>query len=219
MAWLKLDDKYDDHPKIVAAGPEASWLDVRGMLYCARHETDGYISESQLKRIGGDFSARKRRGLVEKLVEVGRWIQDEERGGWCVHDFLAYNFSAEEAQRRREDKAKAGRKGGLASGASRRSKIEADASVVASTETNPDPTRPVPEPHKNKTGGVFNTTRLTKELKESVAEGLGQDPEDEALAELWNAFEEEFGRGNPIRHPVAWARSMVQRLPECEAVA
>src|SRR5688500_18937789 len=101
MGWLRLDDHYDDHPKIVEAGKDAAWLDLRGMLFCARHETDGFIRPAQLTRIGSDFSPKKRLALVERLVEVGRWVPAED-GGWVIHDFLQYNPSSEARSQERE---------------------------------------------------------------------------------------------------------------------
>lgn len=101
MTWLRVDDRYDLNDKIVEAGPEAGWLDLRGMLYCARNETDGHIPAAQLKNIGSDFSARKRGSLVEKLVAVGRWSVDPE-DGWRVHDYLTYNPAAAKLEAERE---------------------------------------------------------------------------------------------------------------------
>src|SRR5690606_16541161 len=82
-----------------AAGPEAAWLDVRGMLYCARHETDGHIPAAQLSRIGSEFGPRKRLELARRLVDVGRWIENGD--GWMVKDFTDYNPSAQQKEAER----------------------------------------------------------------------------------------------------------------------
>lgn len=100
MGWLRLDDHYDDHPKIVAAGSEAAWLDIRGMLFCARHETDGVIPSSQLSRIGSDYAPAKRARLIGQLVDAGRWTKTDD--GYIVNDFLDYNPSSITKQTERE---------------------------------------------------------------------------------------------------------------------
>ena len=100
MGWLKLDDQYDDHEKIVAAGPMAELLDVRGMLFCARRETDGFVPYTQLAALGRDLKAPKK--LAEALVEVGRWEDDPDEKGWWVHDYLVYNPPSEKKNAERE---------------------------------------------------------------------------------------------------------------------
>ena len=41
VSWVKLDDKFTGHTKVLAAGPEAAWLHLEGLCYCAQAETAG----------------------------------------------------------------------------------------------------------------------------------------------------------------------------------
>ncbi len=41
MSWIKIDDQFSDHPKIIEAGPLAGWLYVSSLCYCGRYLTDG----------------------------------------------------------------------------------------------------------------------------------------------------------------------------------
>lgn len=102
MTWLRIDDAWLDSPKVVAAtekgGVLAELLDVRGMAYCARHDTDGFISRSQLSALARGITAAKRR--AQALVDAGRWHDADTDccgplpgPGWVVHDFLVYNLS------------------------------------------------------------------------------------------------------------------------------
>lgn len=100
MGWLKLDDQRLGHEKLVAAGAYAELLDVRGMLYAAQRETDGFIPYHQLSVIAFNIPAPKKKAA--KLCEVGRWHDDPDRGGWWVHDYLDYNPSAEDREAERE---------------------------------------------------------------------------------------------------------------------
>lgn len=90
MGWARFDDAYSDHPKILEAGPWAELLDMRAIIYCARYETDGFVSKNGAKKVG--HGIRKLAQVVEQLVAVGRWREDPE-GGWWVVDFLDYNPS------------------------------------------------------------------------------------------------------------------------------
>lgn len=98
MSWVKIDDRYAHHPKILAAGPLAMALDIAGMCYAAAHETDGRIPTAALALLTPFLTPPKQRAAAAKLVEVGRW--ETIPGGWQIHDFLAYNPSAAERHER-----------------------------------------------------------------------------------------------------------------------
>jgi hypothetical protein len=61
MVWVRLEDEFPDHPKVDAAGPLASWLFVTSLCYANKHLTNGFISESRVKRLADDFKAREAR--------------------------------------------------------------------------------------------------------------------------------------------------------------
>lgn len=108
--WSKLDDGFPDHPKVVEAGPLASWLYVCGLCYCNRYLTDGFIPVGQVRRLADVADALM---LADRLVEVGLW--EEVEGGFAIHDFHDLNMTAEEAKERREEisrlRSEAGRRG------------------------------------------------------------------------------------------------------------
>lgn len=111
--WSKFDDGFPDHPKVLAAGPAAAWLYVCGVCYSNRLMTDGFIPARQVRRLADVDDMLP---LAERLCEVGLW--EEVEGGYRIHDFLDYNFSAQEARDRKEHisevRAEAGRKGSAA---------------------------------------------------------------------------------------------------------
>lgn len=94
MSWVRLDDGFPEHPKVLALGADYEVgisLLVRGMCYCARNLTDGFIPART-------FSDNPQ--LVERLVELGLWERVE--GGFQIHDYLAYNPSKERVLSTRE---------------------------------------------------------------------------------------------------------------------
>lgn len=95
-AWVKIDDQFSDHPKVIEAGPLAECLFVRGLTYAARYLTDGFVPASHLRRMG-DMDAIEEAG---QLVAVGLW--HEAGGGYQIHDYLDYNPSAEKVKAERE---------------------------------------------------------------------------------------------------------------------
>ena len=96
--WVKLDDDFVDHPKIVAVGPLAGWLFVAGLCYANRLLTDGFIPENQIIRLLPKASGLTRgvtKQLATKLCRVGLWKSTEVRHvkGYRVHDFFDYQPS------------------------------------------------------------------------------------------------------------------------------
>lgn len=79
MAWVKLDDQFADHPKVIQAGPLAGWLYICGLTYCSRLLTDGFIPSGQVRRLADLKNAD---ALAQRLVQVGLWEACE--GGFRV---------------------------------------------------------------------------------------------------------------------------------------
>lgn len=89
--WVKLDDKFFDHPKVTKAGQPATMLYLAGLAYCAAHLTDGLISAEQIGVLTRKLRVRK--AQVDRLVAVGLW-ETAEDGAYLVHDYLDFNPSS-----------------------------------------------------------------------------------------------------------------------------
>lgn len=46
MAWVLLDDRFSEHPKVAQVGPLGIAMQVAGLAYCNRNLTDGYVPAS-----------------------------------------------------------------------------------------------------------------------------------------------------------------------------
>jgi 5-methylcytosine-specific restriction endonuclease McrA len=97
VAWAKFDDQFTEHPKVVAAGPWAELLAMRGIIYCARYETDGFVPTAAVSRIGIGIPSPKKKAQL--LVNVGLWEETDD--GWMIHDYLDYQPSKEEKDSQR----------------------------------------------------------------------------------------------------------------------
>ncbi|MBV9311572.1 MAG: hypothetical protein JOZ73_12105 [Solirubrobacterales bacterium] len=120
MSWVRLDDGFSEHPKILAAGPQAGWLWVCGLAYCNRQKKkDGFIPERMIRLLADLRSVAK---LAMKLVAVGLW--EIVQGGFRVHDYHEYQPSTERSDAERREvsatRAALGRIGGERSGEARR---------------------------------------------------------------------------------------------------
>lgn len=112
MPWVKLDDSFFSHPKVVNAGTEAIGLYVLGLTYSSHHLTDGHVPGAWVRQAVGS----KEKRLTAALVEHGLWA--ENGTGWLIHDYLEYQPSREQAEAQRAEvssaRSQAGKRGAAA---------------------------------------------------------------------------------------------------------
>jgi hypothetical protein len=110
--WVKLDDHFPDHPKVIAAGPLAAWLYVAGLCYAARLLTDGFIPYAMVPRLvphRGPKNATSPEALAERLCEVGLWTMEQSPSGsygYRIHDYAVYQRSRERVLTERTESTK-----------------------------------------------------------------------------------------------------------------
>ena len=124
--WLKLDDGFATHPKILEAGILALGIQVRALCYASQNKTDGFIPANAvpllltgLERIGIETAtienyAAMGCGAAEidwpaYLVDHRLW--EVRPGGYCVHDYLDWNVSKKDYDKWIKKLASGGRKG------------------------------------------------------------------------------------------------------------
>jgi hypothetical protein len=88
MGWVYLDDHFDEHHKVLAAGelhPLAPWLFVCGLTYSRRAATGGLIPEAKVRTLTPLYKPGARAALVtvalwDHLPDIG--IQVHNYGEW-----------------------------------------------------------------------------------------------------------------------------------------
>ena len=93
MTWIKIDDSFPDHPKIIGLSDEAFRTHIRGLCYSGRFLTDGFIPSVSVSTIGSLLS-------VGELVNGGLWRVESE--GWLIHDYLDHQTSKSQVEEKRE---------------------------------------------------------------------------------------------------------------------
>lgn len=142
--WFRVDDRLPDHAKVRMLG--RARLAAIGLwslcgAWSGRNGTDGFIPRTVVRQ----YDAKLR--TVPHLVRVGLWSETTRNGepGWLFHDWPDWQPTAAAIEEVRRSRAEAGRRGGVRSGETRRSKTEASASKQTEANTNPEP-EPEPEP-------------------------------------------------------------------------
>lgn len=116
MTWVKLDDGFFRHRKVVDLSKDGKLLFLAGLCYAAEQLTDGRLSRGAIRTAA--FYADVPEETAKELVESGLWHADGE--DVLIGSYLDFNPTAEEAHARREARSEAGRRGGVNSGRARR---------------------------------------------------------------------------------------------------
>lgn len=122
MPWAKLDDGWFDNPKIMAAGAEARGLHATAINYCAKHLTDGELSEPVALYLAGlCVVTSKPIDLLDRMVEHTLFdcLMDGDAVTYRVHDYLDCNPTRAEAKAQQEANHQAKVAAGLASAKAR----------------------------------------------------------------------------------------------------
>jgi len=100
MSWLKIDDGFEDHPKVEPLSDAAHRLWSRAACWCKKPtnaHTNGFVPRAMLRTIAKNSAPQKKlEKLAQELVdakaggmfEVGLW--EPEEGGWRFHDWAEY---------------------------------------------------------------------------------------------------------------------------------
>ena len=97
MSWVRMDDRFPEHPKAIKVGALGRDLYVSGLCYSGRNLTDGFIPADAVRRLS---ELRNVNEIASRLVEVVLW--EVVDGGFQVHDYLDYNPSAQEVRSKRK---------------------------------------------------------------------------------------------------------------------
>lgn len=135
MSWVKIDDQFPYHRKVIAAGLEGRALYITALCYTAHQLTDGFIPDDVMPVLGVLSGVVDVKQIASKLVEVCLWHACD--GGYTIHDYLDYNPTKEEVIKTREARSVAGSYGGKHSAEAKR-----QAKLKQSVEQNSSKTQP-----------------------------------------------------------------------------
>jgi hypothetical protein len=98
VSWLRIDDGFAEHPKVIGLSDRAFRLHVAAMCFCARNLTDGRLVKRSVGMVCALAQASKKH--VGELVDAGLWIREDD--GYAIKDFLVYNPPAEKVKADRD---------------------------------------------------------------------------------------------------------------------
>lgn len=98
MAWVKLDDQFPDHTKVVSLSSDAFRLHVSAMCYCSAQLTDGRVTPLVTRRL--TWYVTDTNAVINELVTARLW--ETAGDDYIIHDYLEYNPSASEVKQQRK---------------------------------------------------------------------------------------------------------------------
>ena len=98
MSWLRLDDGFSDHPKLLELSSADRWTWIEVLCYCARYRTGGHLPARIRSKI-----PRATPAFIVRALELGLLDEDED-GALEVHDWKVYNGALESLANRKKRK-------------------------------------------------------------------------------------------------------------------
>lgn len=106
MAWIRLSDDYNDHPKFDNLSDGAFRLWHQAIGYCRKFKTDGLIPSASVRKFKA-FSPKRQTELMTPCHEGENPLWwPVEAFGIKVHDYLEWNLSKEEEAKEADGAAK-----------------------------------------------------------------------------------------------------------------
>ena len=99
MTWVRLDDGFAAHPKVVGLDDRAFRLHICALCYAGQHLTDGAITSQSLRFVGELAQISYPGAIAKRLVSAGLWDAIED--GYEIHDYLRYNSAKADVERER----------------------------------------------------------------------------------------------------------------------
>lgn len=171
MSWVRLDDQILTHPKVLRVRPVERLMFVWSLCWASTHRTDGALTIEGVRYVAQSSGVRYWREGAANLVRAGLWIEVEHgedglAAGRAIHDYAEYQPTGDQAERLRQVRAEAGRKGGIESGKRRR---QTEANCLPANEPRPVPSRPVQSSSSSTSSSDAPATPVEEEGNERVA--------------------------------------------------
>jgi hypothetical protein len=97
VTWVKIDDSFPNHPKIVGLTDKAFRIHISGLCYCGTYLTDGFIPMTIARQL-----CNENINFIAELCEAGLWKEAMTENGFRIHDYLAHQTSKTQVEEKRQ---------------------------------------------------------------------------------------------------------------------
>ena len=92
MTWIRIDDNFPDHPKIIGLSNHAFRTHIQGLCYCGRFLTDGFIPFAAINSMITEPENKP----TDELESAGLWIRDNK--GFHILNYQEYQSTKAEVE-------------------------------------------------------------------------------------------------------------------------
>lgn len=182
MSWLRIEGKMPTHWKVAPLSDAAFRLHVTAMAWCAEHRTNGFVAKNIPETLTKSPKGKHLASTIHELATAKLWHVLEDC--YEIHDFLDWNLSKEDYDKR----AAAGAAGGRAKASKRLASAKHPLSVcssktlaVSDTDTEKIETHP-------KNGSPVGQTPIRDALGDSlVGRGHWQRSDVREVFDVWKS--------------------------------
>lgn len=103
MTYVRLEDSFPAHPKIIGLPDPAFRLWIEGLCYAHALTTDGWVPRLAM-------TPRLRRHALT-LIKAGLWIPHPDEDGWLIKDYLGWYLSRADIEDQHRRAVEAGKRG------------------------------------------------------------------------------------------------------------
>ena len=96
MGWVRLDDNFADHPKVIALSDTAFRLFVTGLCYSNRHLTDGLVPYQMVNAWVGDDPMKP----SDELEDQNLWERVDK--GFLIRSYDEYQPTRDSVEAKRQ---------------------------------------------------------------------------------------------------------------------
>jgi hypothetical protein len=97
VTWVKIDDSFPNHPKIVGLTDKAFRIHISGLCYCGTYLTDGFIPMTIARQL-----CNENINYIAELCEAGLWKEAMSENGFRIHDYLSHQTSKTQVEEKRQ---------------------------------------------------------------------------------------------------------------------
>jgi hypothetical protein len=208
MAWARISDDFHDHAKVAELTVDLEGLAALGLWTLALSWVRADRRRAGIVPVGiaMRLSAGNGKQLASRLVDAQLW--DEVPGGWRFHDFDQVYTPEDLAQKRAE----AGRRGGVASGQTRRAKAEGSKNEANLKQFDSFREAKQAEASRARPGATTHYPDASYEASPPLSPPEGgrrtrgtSKPDDPDFARFWDAYPRKEAKGAARR---AWAKAI-----------
>jgi len=221
MGWVRLDDNFADHPKIIALSDTAFRLFITGLCYSNRQLTDGLIPYQIVNAWVGDDPTKP----SDELEDQNLWERFDK--GFAIRSYTEYQPTREKVNKKRDEARDRLKRYRDSKGNADETRFNDVSSTQLVHTPQPNPTQPnikdnynLPEiPLPRVKAAKEAVTNITEKLQTARASGINAWNLSKLVEEEWDKLQTENQIGACIALTVWYVTELQSRTLSSQEIS